>query len=83
MIKYYKNAITVEWLSNEPWGDEAENLEVVSYEITDGASIGYITRTVTNQELTKDEAAATDISYGGDSTFLMLPDEEEETVNEQ
>ena len=78
-MKYYKNSVTVEWLSNEPWGDEAEDLGVVSYEITDGNSIGYITRTIANQELSREEAVAADISYGGDGTFItrLLEDEEE------
>jgi hypothetical protein len=71
MPGYYRNVITVEILSNESWGDEAEDLKTVDHEITDGGSIGYVTRTVTNQELTRDEAVAADIAAGGDGSFLI------------
>lgn len=77
MSKYYRNAITVEWLSNEPWGDEATDLETVNYEITDGMSIGYITRTATNIELTKEQVEQADISYGGDGSFITSLDEDD------
>lgn len=69
--KYYRNVITVEFLSNEPWGDEAEDLETVNYAITEGDSIGYVARTVTNAELSRDEAVAADIRMGGDGTFII------------
>lgn len=81
-MDYFKNSINVEWLSNEPWGDEAEDLALLHYAITDGGSIGRITRTVTNQELTRDEAVETDISYGGDGTFIVAGDEEYESGDE-
>ena len=77
-MKYYRNAIIVEWLSSEPWGGEAEDLEVVNYEITDGESIGYTTRTVSNQELTREQAVAADIAYGGDGSFITRLTESEE-----
>jgi hypothetical protein len=79
--KFYRNVIQVEILSNEPWGDEATELEVVNYQITDGHSIGNVTRTVTNEELTEDEVTAADIRIGGDGTFLtghLHIDEDEE-----
>ena len=70
--KFYRNVVTIEMLSNEPWGDdEAENLEVVKYEITDGRSVGFITRTVSNEELNRDEMIAVDIRMGGDGGFLI------------
>ena len=70
MTKFYRNVTQIEILSNEPWGDEAEDLEVVNYEIRDGSSIGYVTRTVINEELTQEQAIAADIRVGGDGTFL-------------
>lgn len=80
--KFYHNAITVEWVSSEPWGDEATDLDTVHYEITEGSSIGYITRTVANAGLTRDEAVQRDIAYGGDGTFIVagldLDDDEED-----
>lgn len=82
--RYYRNVITVEILSNETWGDEAGNLQAVHYEITDGASMGYITRTIANQEVTRQEAIAADIRMGGDGTFIVqeLHMEEEEEENQ-
>lgn len=68
--RYYRNLVTVEILSNEPWGAEAENLSTVHYEITDGNSLGYVTRPVINQEVTREEAMAADIRMGGDGTFI-------------
>jgi hypothetical protein len=77
--KYYRNVITVEFLSNDPWGKEAENLQTVHYEITEGGSIGYTTRTLANEELTREEAVAADLRLGGDGSFLIseLPENEE------
>ena len=76
-MRYYRNAVTVEWVSSEPWGREAEDLATVEYEITEGHSIGYITRTATNEELSRAEAVALDIRYGGDGTFIVDGEEEE------
>lgn len=69
--KFYRNTITVEVLSNEPWDDGIMDLELVRYEISEGASIGNVTRAVVNQELTQDEAIAAEKAIGGDGTFLL------------
>lgn len=78
--KYYRNVVTVEFLSVETWGDEAGDLDVLNYEITEGSSIGYVTRTVTNQEITRDEAIESDVRMGGDGSFLtrLIGDEDED-----
>lgn len=86
MTKFYRNVTQIEMLSNEPWGDEAEDLEVVNYEISDGGSIGYVTRTVRNEELTQEQVIAADIRMGGDGTFLTSTlhiDEEEEDGDDE
>jgi hypothetical protein len=78
-MKYYRNVITVEFLSNEPWSsDEAKNLTNVSFAISIGDSIGEVTPTVTNEELSRNEAVAADIRLGGDGTFITAGAEEEE-----
>jgi hypothetical protein len=77
-VKYYRNSITVEWLSNEPWGDEAEDLDTVNYEMIDGGSIGTVIRTVTNEELTREQAIDLDIIYGGDGTFIVAGEDSDE-----
>lgn len=77
-MKYYRNAVLTEWVSDEPWGDEAEDLQTVSDAMNWGGVIGYVTRTVTNQELNRDKAIELDISYGGDGTFIIAGEEDED-----
>jgi hypothetical protein len=44
--QFYRNVIQVEILSNEPWGDEIEDLNLVNNATMDGGSSGAVTRIV-------------------------------------
>jgi hypothetical protein len=73
--KYYRNVIQVEILSTRQWGDEIDDLEIVNYAITEGNSSGYITRTVTNEEVTNERMAELLEAQGTDADFLIPPDD--------
>jgi hypothetical protein len=77
MTSFYRNVVQIEILSNEPWGDEAEDLEEIRYQIMDGHSSGAITRIVANQKLTREQAAAALKAQGSDPDFLDAGMEEE------
>jgi hypothetical protein len=68
---YYRNVITVEVLSNEPWGDEVTDLRVLRYQITDGQSSGAVARTVVNEQVTAGRMAELLTAQGSNPEFLL------------
>lgn len=76
MSKYYRHAVLVQWISNEPW-DGDPDLAAINYEITDGESIGDVQILGANREITRDEAITAEISFGGDGTFVIRGEEEQ------
>lgn len=74
-MKYYRHEIVVKWMSNEPWNEDPD-LAAINYEMMEGGSIGTTETVTANQEITREEAIAADISFGGDGTFIVAGEEE-------
>lgn len=76
MTRYYRNVITVEILSREPWtADEMQDLRVVADEIDCGGSSGQITVTVHNEEVSTERMAELLTAQGSDPGFLINDEE--------
>lgn len=70
MMKYYRHSVLVEWVSNEPWNG-GPDLAAISYEIMEGGSIGTTETIISNHEISRSDAIAAEITYGGDGTFII------------
>jgi hypothetical protein len=77
--QYIRNVVQIEILSNEPWaGAELENLEVISYEITEGHSSGLVTILHHNEELSAEEMERALLAQGSSPEFLVDRNEDED-----
>lgn len=77
--RFYRNVITVEILSNEPWDDgQLTDLSCVHEAITDGDSSGLVTVTEHNEHVDADRMAELLTAQGSDPAFLLgdYPDED-------
>lgn len=70
--EYYRNVITVEILSTEPWTSaHLDDLSMVHEAITDGDSSGAVTVTVHNEQVTPAVMADLLTAQGSAPDFLL------------